>query len=285
MRLPNTAIKRPVTEPITVEDVKFKLNGATVFSVLDMNEGYHQIELDENSRFITTFHGTENKLRYTRLNFGTISAQDIFDKAMDDTLCDFILYGKADAQHDAETNHDIALENLFKRFRDSGLTFSLAKSKFKLPEVEFFGLVFSSKGVKPAASKIEALRTMDAPKNISDVRSFLGMAQYSAQFIPHFAEISTPLRALTHKNAKWKWTHEEDNAFQTLKNALSSESVLDFYEVGQNTKLITDAGPNGLGCMLLQEKPEGWKAVTCYSHSLTKVLPNRKGSPCYTMGL
>jgi len=51
-----------------------------------MNEGYHQLELDESSRHMTTFYGTECKMRYTRLNYGTISAQDIFDKAMDDTI-------------------------------------------------------------------------------------------------------------------------------------------------------------------------------------------------------
>ena len=104
MRVPNTAILRPVSEALTVEDIKFKLEGATVFSVLDMNEGYHQLELDEDSRHLTTFYGTERKMRYTRLNYGTISSQDIFDKAVDDTIVglhgvlhirdDFIVFGK-----------------------------------------------------------------------------------------------------------------------------------------------------------------------------------------------
>ena len=85
MRVPNTAILHPVKEALTVEDIKFKLDCATVFSVLDMNDGYHQLELDESSRHMNTFYGTECKRRYTRLNYGTISAQDIFDKAMDDT--------------------------------------------------------------------------------------------------------------------------------------------------------------------------------------------------------
>ncbi len=58
MHVPNTAIKIPVTEVTTISDIKFKLEGAKVFSVLDMNEGYHQIELDEESRHFTTFHGT-----------------------------------------------------------------------------------------------------------------------------------------------------------------------------------------------------------------------------------
>ena len=202
MRVPNAAIK-PVTEPITVEDVKFRLNGATVFSVLDMNEGYHQLELDPESRHVTTFYGSATKLRYTGLNFGTISAQDIFDKAMDDTIKglpvvlhirdDFRVYEKPDENNDAERNHNIALEKLFQAFRDNNLTPSLQKSRFKLPKVEFYGLVFSANGIRPASIKIEALQEMQAPKDVSEVKSVLGMAQYSAQSIRNFAEITTPL--------------------------------------------------------------------------------------------
>ena len=126
---------RPVTEALTVEAVKFKLEGATVFSVLDMNEGYYQLELDESSRHMTTFYGTECKMRYTRLNYVTISAQDIFDKAMDDTISglqgelyirnDFIVFGRDN------TEHDRALENLLQRFRECGLTFNRKKCKFR----------------------------------------------------------------------------------------------------------------------------------------------------------
>jgi len=86
IRVPYTAILQPVTEALTVEDIKFKLKGTMVSSVLNMNEGYHQLELGEDSRHLTTFYGTECKMRYTRMSYGTISAQGIFDKAMDDTI-------------------------------------------------------------------------------------------------------------------------------------------------------------------------------------------------------
>ena len=119
LRVPNSAILRPVTEALTVEDIKFKLEGTTVFSLLDVNEGYHQLELNEDSRHLTTFYGTDCKMRYTRLSYGTISAQDIFDKAMDDSIAglngvfhirdDFIVFGKGN------TDHDKAIENLLRR--------------------------------------------------------------------------------------------------------------------------------------------------------------------------
>jgi hypothetical protein len=183
MRLPNTAIKRPITEAPTVEDIKVKLNGSSIFSVLDMNEAYHQIELDEESRHVTTFYGTSNKMRYTRLNYGTISSQDIFDKAMDDTIngLDGVLHIRDDfiVHRKSREDHDRALIALLQRFRDCGLTFSEKKCRFCVSEIEFFGFVFSEEGIKPAPSKIEALNHMPAPKNASEIRSLLGMAQYS----------------------------------------------------------------------------------------------------------
>ena len=144
MRAPNNAIKRPRRESLTVEDVKVKLAHAKVFSILDMNEAYHQIELEESSRHMTTFYGTDGRLRYKRLNFGSISSQDIFDKAMDDTIQglkgvlhirdDFIIYGED------QKEHGVALIAFLNRFKECGLTLSARKCKIGVPEIEFFGM-------------------------------------------------------------------------------------------------------------------------------------------------
>ena len=112
---------------------------------------------------------------------------------------------------------------------------------------------------------------MDPPRNVSEVRPLLSMSQYSARFIPNFAEMTTPLRDLTHQGAKWRWSQTEQAAFEKLKDTLSSETVLGYYETGQDTKLLVDAGPNGLGLVLMQKKPQGWKAVECASRNLTEV--------------
>ena len=99
----------------------------------------------------------------------------------------------------------------------------------------------------------------------------LGMAQYSARFISNFAEMTTPLRKLTHQGVKWCWSSTEQAAFDKLNETPSSDNVLEYYEAGLETRLLVDAGPNGLGLVLLQRKPEGWKAVECASRRLTEV--------------
>lgn len=121
--------------------------------------------------------------------------------------------------------------------------------------------------MKPALSKVRALQHMYPPKNPSEVRSLLDMAQYSAQFIPNFAEITTPLHQLT---PKWKWIRDEQKLFEALQKALSCDSVLG-YEIARKTKLQVDAGLNGIGLILRQEKVQSvWQPVECASRRLTE---------------
>ena len=186
-------------------EVKISLCHAKVFSKLDMNEAYHQIELAEESRHITTFYGTRQRLPYKRLSYGAVSSQDIFDKAMDVMIHglknilhirdDFVAYGTT------RTEHDEPFNALLQRFKEAGLTLS-AKYQFGVSEMEIFGLKFRDGKVSPTKSKTEAPEKMFEPKNPSEIRSFLGMAQYSAQFIPNFSETSTPLWKLTHKTVR-----------------------------------------------------------------------------------
>jgi hypothetical protein len=273
MRVPNVAIKRPMTEALTVEDVKVRLAGSSMFTVLDMNESYHQLELELESRHLTTFYGTDGRYRYKRLNYGTISAQDIFDKAMDDTIQglddvlhirdDFVVHGAS------KEDHDKALLAFLNRMQENGLTLNRKKAQVGVDQVEFFGFIFSANGTSPAPSKVQAIKKMDPPTSREEVQSLIGMAQYSSQFIPQFADITAPLRNLTRSEVRWG--KEEQAAFDSLKTSLSEDAVLGYYEVGLDTRLMVDAGPNGLGLVLLQRKSAGWQPVACHSRSLTDV--------------
>ena len=102
--------------------------------------------------------------------------------------------------------------------------------------MEFFGLKFAEGRVEPAPSKIEACEKIKEPQNDSEVRSLLGFAQYSAQFIPKYVEISAPLRKLTHKDQLVKWGPEEKKAFEAIRTALSGDPALGYNEVGKKTR-------------------------------------------------
>ena len=97
--------------------------------------------------------------------------------------------------------------------------------------------------------------------------------------------MTTPLHKLPHQGVKWCWSSTELAAFDKLKDTLSSETVLGYYEASLETRLHVDAGPSGLGLVLLQRKPEGWKAVECASGSLTEVEKKGIHNLCHPLGL
>ncbi len=127
MCLANKAIKRERHPTPTIDDLVHTLNGATVFSKLDLRSGYHQISLAKESRYITTFATHKGLRRYKRLNFGTNSASEIFQNAISEELRDIpgtfnisddvIVFGKVQSEHDA------ALQALFS---SNGLTLTVA---------------------------------------------------------------------------------------------------------------------------------------------------------------
>ena len=110
---------------------------------------------------------------------------------------DIIVFGKSQADHDA------ALQTVFQKMRENNLTANPAKGLFNQSSIDFFGHNFSSDGISADDKKVAALINASPPKNATEVRSFLGLAQYLARFINDFTSISAPIHQLTHQNAKW----------------------------------------------------------------------------------
>ena len=150
LRQPNRAILRERHITPTIDDLIHDLNGATVFSKIVLNSGYHQVELAPESRYITTFSTHRGLRRYTRLNFGTSSAAEVFQDAIQQVLSgiegarnvsdDIIIFGKD------QTTHDKALHAVFERLRSKNLILNAKKCEFNKSSFEFFGYVFSSNG-------------------------------------------------------------------------------------------------------------------------------------------
>ena len=275
MRAANEAIDRERHPVPTIEDLIVDLNGSTVFSKIDLNQGYHQLELDDDSRSITTFATHLGLYRYKRLSFGINSASEIFQKAVEEVLQgisgarnisdDIIVFGKN--QHD----HDTALQAVFQRMRDYNLTANPDKCLFNQSSIDFFGHRFTAEGISPDKGKVESLLNACPPKNANEARSFLGMAQYLSRFIKDFASVSAPIRQLTCKDAKWVWGPPQQQAFDSLKaSMIARPNVMKYFDPQLETELVVDASPIGLGAILTQVSPTNDRNVIAYaSRSLT----------------
>ena len=133
------------------------------------------------------------------------------------------------------------------------------------------GHVLSDKGVSITEERSKALMEARRPESVSEVRSFMGLVNFCGRFINDLASIAEPLTRLTRKDIPFKWGNDQEKAFNKLKDALSSPKTLAYFDGNAQTKVIADAGPVGLGGILVQEQ-NGEQRVICYaSRSLTDV--------------
>ena len=271
MRQPNKAIGRERHISPTVDDIISELGQAKVFSKLDLNQGYHQLELSPESRYITTFSTHVGLRRYKRLNFGVNSAAEIFQEAIKSVIDgvpgslnisdDIIVYGSSQEEHDER------LECVLERLRKNNLTLNRSKCEFNKSSLVYFGYTFSGSGVSPDPKKVDAIRNVEVPKSVKEVRSLLGLVNYCGRFIPDLANLAKPLRDLTKKDVKWHWTEEHQKSLSDIQQALSSETTLAYFQPSLETELLVDASPTGIGAILTQKEnsTNATPRVICYS--------------------
>ncbi|GFN94667.1 Pol polyprotein [Plakobranchus ocellatus] len=248
-------------------------------SKLDLNQGYHQLELNEESRYITGFATHRGLYRYKRLNFGMNSAAEIFQEVIRQTLNglsgvinvsdDILVYGKSKEVHSQN------LRKVLERLRSKNLTLNKKKCEFMKPSIEFLGYIFSAAGFKPCPGKLQEICEMPTPTCTSEVRSLLGMMNFcGAHFIPDYATLTYELRRLTQKNTAFKWTEKHDEALGILKSKLKNHITLCYFNPNKDTQVYVDANPVGISAILTQTDEEKPQIVQIASRDWTD--PKRK---------
>ena len=163
---------------------------------------------------------------------------------------DIFIYRNGDNMISMTKVHDRALVVVLKRLEGSELTVN-DRNVYHVPIIDFFGLSFSQDGVSPDPT-IQTIHQMAVPMNIKELRSFFGMISYCSCFIPNFAMITEPLCWLTKRDVEYKWSSEQDGAFQELKNRLVEDALNVYFEPTKTTEVVVDASLVGLGAMLCQ---------------------------------
>ena len=161
--------------------------------------------------------------------------------------------------HGVGAAHDQNLEEVLQRFDEAGLTFRREKCQFGVPEVKWFGMIFSEAGMEADPEKTRLIREWPAPKTVKDVKSFLQTVQFNAVYMAaeegekNYAELTAPLRALTKQKVKFTWTKEHNENFELIKERLCSDRVMVPYDVTRKTRVYTDGGPEGCQATVAQE--------------------------------
>ncbi|GFV60296.1 retrovirus-related Pol polyprotein from transposon 17.6 [Trichonephila clavipes] len=147
-------------------------------------------------------------------------------------------------------------------------------ASFCCPKVKILGHIVSSNGVHPEPDKVKAVRNFPTPKNIHDIRSFLGLCSYFRRFIKGFCYLAEALQSLLKSGVEFHWGPEEVEAFNSLKKALTSDIVFGMYDESASTEIHTDASGYGIGAFLVQIQNNNEKVIAYASRTLTKSEKN-----------
>ncbi|KAA0061189.1 ty3-gypsy retrotransposon protein [Cucumis melo var. makuwa] len=235
-----------------IDDLFDQLQGATVFSKIDLRSGYHQLRIKDGDVPKTAFRSRYGHYEFIVMSFGLTNAPAVFIDMINrvfreflDTFVivfidDILIYSKTEAQHEEHLRH-----------------------------------VVSKARVSMDPAKIEAVTSWPRPSTVSEVRSVLGLAGYYRRFVENFSRIATPLTQLTRKGAPFIWSKACEDSFQSLKQKLVTAPVLTVPDGLGSFVIYSDASKKGLGCVLIQQgKVVAYASRQLKSHEQTYLTHN-----------
>lgn len=242
-----------------IDDLLDQLKGASVFSKIDLRSGYHQIRIKSSYVSKTAFRMRYGHYEFLVMPFGVSNAPAVFmdymnrifqpylDQFVIIFIDDALVYSKNPQEH---AQH---LRMVLEILREKQLYAKFSKCEFWLSEVKFLGHIISQGRVAVDQSKVEAVQNWTRPKNVSKVRSFLGLVGYYRRFIMKFSQIALPLTRLMRKDVPFVWDEEFKKSFRTLKKKLTQAPVLTIPDPEKKYVVLCDASSKGLDGVLMQE--------------------------------
>ena len=188
------------------------------------------------------------------------------------TICyidDIVITGSND------TEHLEILQKVLERLEEHGVRAKCSKCFFLAKSVTYLGHRIDAEGQHPLSDKLEAVREAPVPRNVSELRSFLGLLNYYRNFLPSLATVLHPLNELLQIKRKWKWSSECNSTFQEAKKLLTTSHILAHYDAKLPIRLAADASAYGIGAVISHVMPNGEeKPVAFAARTLTSSEQN-----------
>lgn len=243
-----------------IESILGKLGRAQYFSTIDLAKGFHQILVQEQDREKTAFSTPHGHYEFNRMPFGLKNAPATFQRLINTVLkeeinriCvvyldDVLIFSTSFSEH---VGH---IHTIFKKLSEANLKIQINKCNFFSKETQFLGHVLTPEGVRPNPTKVNSILQIKIPKNVKQIRAFLGITGYYRKFIKDFSQVAYPLIKCLKKDAKIDVN--EPNfmiAFDKLKRIITEAPVLKYPDFKKKFQLITDASNIALGAVLQQD--------------------------------
>ena len=257
-----------------------KIKNAKVFSKLDVRWEYNNVRIKEGDVWKAAFITNHGCFEPLVMFFGLCNSPATFQTMMNEIfreelnegwlhiyMDDFLITANSIAENEAQ------LRCVFAKCQDHKLFFKPKKCSFLQSSVEYLGLIIKHGEITMDTTKVDAIRSWPVPKNVKELRSFLGFVNFYCQFIPNLAELTLPLTPLTSKRL-WEWLDSQQSGFDSIISAVSSDRVLAMLDNSLPYRIETDASDFAIGAVLSQDFDGVRRPIAFISKSFTDTERN-----------
>ncbi len=258
-----------------INELHDRLQGATIFTTLDMRGAYNLIRMKKGEEWKTAFRTRYGLYEYQVMPFGLTNAPASCQRMINDQLHeyldvfvvayldDILIYSKTENEH---IQH---VKKVLAKLRTAKLLLKPEKCEFHQEETHFLGFIVGKHGIRMDPAKVEAVLTWPEPTTVTEVQSFLGFANFYRRFIHNYSAVAKALTDLTKKDKEFKWVEKARDAFRTLKERFTQAPVLATYDPELEIIMETDASDFALGACLSQKHDGKLRPIAYHSRTFS----------------
>ncbi len=279
--LNNITVKN--TYPLPLMSSAFeRLQGASVFTKLDLRNAYHLVRIRKGDEWKTAFNTPRGHFEYLVMPFGLSNSPAVFQALVNDVLRDMVdqfIYVYLDdilIFSSSLQEHVQHVRRVLQRLLENGLFVKAEKCDFHAQSVSFLGYIISSEGMRMDPDKVKAVMDWPSPDSRKALQRFLGFTNFYRQFIRNFSQLAAPLTALTSPRTTFRWSDTAETVFANLKSRFSSAPILVTPDPTRQFVVEVDASEVGVGAVLSQRTSSDDKMYPCafFSHRLSPAERN-----------
>ncbi|KAE9312284.1 hypothetical protein PR003_g19806 [Phytophthora rubi] len=252
------------------------MSGSVIYSAIDLTGGFYQILTRESDISLTAVSTPSGMLwEWLVMPQGLKNAPATFNRMVSHVLRllrafapsyfdDIFVHSRVEDGLSTVDVHLRHLRKVFKNMRENKLYANLKKCVFCAPEIPVLGCYVSKSGVRAHPEKISSICSWPTPKNQTELRQWLGLANYLHKYTNDYAGLIQPMSSLLKKDVTWNWCPEHQDAFDAVKKSLASAPVLMLSDRSRPFHVVCDASDFAIGCALMPFDAEGRERVVSY---------------------